>query len=316
MARDKPSGPKSGAQPGNAPDPTKAFSTTGRAGGDVEGKAEDSAGLEADERHAVVSLVRTDAALIQSIPERLSLGGGWPTAVTVGRHEDNEAVLPVRTASKLHCQVTLRAFRLSIQGSVHEAAFLRDNSRHGTLVNGFPAFRPWHWLQHGDVIGLMAKASTDVSCILNFYRVEYCKHEKLPGHMVTIEDIPARALAPSGALRRPPPPLLTKPYRGEICGRVVDVHYTDPPATYRMRIVSFDDETGWHRCDSAGLSTWDGDSFDDTIDLNTMYAEGNVKFVDELKEGGSKADGAEDDEAPLRRPPASKRRRKGIAKRG
>jgi len=60
-----------------------------------------------------------------------------------------------------------------------------------------------------------------------------------------------------------------------VIGSIIDLTYEDPPATYRVRIVSFDRKVGWHKVDSEGLSVWEGESFTDTVDLSTMQ----LKFV-------------------------------------
>merc|ERR1712157_475789 len=81
----------------------------------------------------------------------------------------------------------------------------------------------------------------------------------------------------------------------EVVGRVVDVHYADeePPVTFRMRVVEYLAEEKFHLCDSEGLSLWDGESFDDTIDLNKMYADGHITFVDEAPAGEAAAEGTD-----------------------
>jgi len=69
------------------------------------------------------------------------------------------------------------------------------------------------------------------------------------------------------------------PLGANLRGEVVDITYTDPPATYRVRVLGFDKRTGWHKIDSKGLSLWDGDSFCDTVDLAAMYRAGQVRFL-------------------------------------
>ncbi|CAE8584025.1 unnamed protein product, partial [Polarella glacialis] len=93
--------------------------------------------------------------------------------------------------SKIHCQLALRQFWMpkkegsGSKASVdpHEepqsALFLRDVSRNKMLVNGAPAFRPWHWLQEEDVIGLQTASGDSQS----LYKVKYNVHRKIPGHI-------------------------------------------------------------------------------------------------------------------------------------
>lgn len=277
----------------------KSFSTTGRTEEEEFNQPEG----EGTESSAVVALEIKKAELgvedLESVPERVLLGGGWRIACTIGRHEETDLVIPLGKVSKIHCQIALRAFRLKPGGPLHEAAFLRDVSKHGTLVNGFPAFKPWHWIQHGDILGLVDGAHQ-----LEFCRIEYRQHYQLPGHMVTTEDIPGAkpTYRPPATPRQAvqPPPRLAQPFANEICGKIVDVSYVDedPPATYRMRIVGYIAEEGFHHVDSEGLSTWDGESFDDTIDLNGMFAAGHIVFVDDAR-GNPQARTFDDEDAPL-----------------
>lgn len=249
-------------------------------------------------------MVRTDAEAEGHMPERLELGGRHPNAVTIGRHKDNQAVVELPLVSKLHCQVTLRGFRLPHQGTLHEAAFLHDVSKHGTFVNGSPAFRPWHWLQAGDVIGFRRQEQAADPVIAQLYRVEYWSHQLLPGHMVTVEDMAGRGHAPSSNPRHSGAVLAAstesaasakegvrrssrlavaarRAFGAEIVGSVVDVTYPaeEGGATYRVRVTEFKQELGWHEVDSEGLSAWDDESFQDEINLNEMYALGSITFV-------------------------------------
>lgn len=71
------------------------------------------------------------------------------------------------------------------------------------------------------------------------------------------------------------------PFGREICGRVVELHYDTPPCgIYKVRVVGFCSKMLWHTVDSEGLSLWEGDSFTDEVDLNRMYTQGQVKFLD------------------------------------
>jgi len=293
---------------------------------------------------AGAQLRRTSEPAAQCLPETLQLGGGWPDVVTFGRHVSNTAVLQLKAVSNVHCQIALRPFTLADKEEVHEALFLRDLSKHRTLVNGVPAKQEWHWLQEGDAIGVRPDW-TNPGDVLNVFEVHYCELRSLPGSALMVEaDVPRRALQeardehvgrgrnsraklepaePAAAAPKPGPPAARgaaargaeakgadadaadtgrggkrkRPAGGkaaakqpkvkqiqlfgdEVCGRVIDLTYIDPPATYRVKITSFDKEQGWHNCDSEGLSTWDGESFTDLIDLNQMNADGLVKFLD------------------------------------
>jgi len=276
-----------------------------------------------------VELQRTAESANECRPERVPIGAGYPAVVTLGRHEENTVVLTLRGASKIHCQLALRTFKLPERAEIHEALFLRDVSKNKTLVNGMPAFRPWHWVQHGDSIGLHPD-SDKPDFALELYKVWYRKLHKLPSNHLTMEDtdvagqfdavpfdvagqfdvnmyqplagpavetgdVGRRRAAPAsrrgrggagarrGAGRNGGRGGCKRPVRlgDEICGRVIDLSYLDPPATYRVRVISYDLQQGWHICDSEGLSTWDGESFTDEVDLNQMSAQGLVTFVEE-----------------------------------
>lgn len=66
-----------------------------------------------------------------------------------------------------------------------------------------------------------------------------------------------------------------------LCGRLVDVTYEDPPETFRVRVVSYDRKSGQHKIDSSGLSSWDGESFRDSIDIESLHRGGQVRLVQE-----------------------------------
>lgn len=263
-------------------------------------------------RDSGVVLLRASAVSLPGLPDRLQLGAGHPNVLTAGRHKRNDAVLDSRSASKTQCQFALRRFRLPGQEEAHVALFLRDASKNSTLVNGTPAFRPWHWLQDEDVVGLPQDTAKVVGTggPLEVFRVQYLELRKLPASLVSIGGLPCteelglkeeletqcesfsrragparprEASAPVEALprqqgrRKGDTPKL--PFGEEVCGRVVDVTYADPPATYRMRVKSFEKAQGWHICDSAGLSVWDGESFTDEIFLGQFFSEGRLRFI-------------------------------------
>jgi len=75
--------------------------------------------------------------------------------------------------------------------------------------------------------------------------------------------------------------LANAPFGTNIIGRIMDVRYTLPLATYRVQVTGFDGANGWHTVDSAGLGTpWLGDDFTDLIDVNKMYADSQITFLD------------------------------------
>jgi len=261
----------------------------------------------------VVALARSDeaaAAGATGLPSVIRFGAGWPGTATIGRQLGNDAVLPLPVASRVHCQLALRRFRLPGKEEVHEALFLRDVSKHRTLVNGVPASLAWHWLKEGDDVGLYKEHGVESPTVLHLYTVRYqvdvtwmSPDEKmaiLPNVSTPMYRRPA-ARGQAGSSKqpgrgRPPQALLddvssspshddtkkvVRRFGGQICGRVVDVTYsdTDPPTTYRARVVSYDPKNRWHIIDSKGLSTWEGEDFTDEVDLNAMYAMGSVLFV-------------------------------------
>lgn len=267
----------------------KVFSTTGRRGDSAE-----------EGFAPVVALVRIEETEAGAgLPGRLELGGRHPKAVTIGRHAENDAVASLPLVSKLHCQVTLRRFRLP-EGSTYEAAFLHDVSKHGAFVNGAPVLRPWHWLQVGDAIGVKHQEPAAEPVVVDLFRVEYCTLERLPATaLVPFEARRGRVPgAPRGraAAATSAPPL--PQFGAELVGRILDASYPadegQPAATYRVRVVDYIHEQGWHVVDSAGLSDWDGESFSDELNLDAMFALGRIRFVD-----GGEGGGGGEDNVPL-----------------
>ena len=63
--------------------------------------------------------------------------------------------------------------------------------------------------------------------------------------------------------------------------KVVDLDYGDGSegGVFRVRVVSFNPATGWYFVDSTGLSLWEGEDFNDEVDLGKMEAEGCVTPV-------------------------------------
>merc|ERR1712137_145691 len=124
----------------------------------------------------VVALARSDeaaAAGATGLPSVIRFGAGWPGTATIGRQLGNDAVLPLPVASRVHCQLALRRFRLPGKEEVHEALFLRDVSKHRTLVNGVPASLAWHWLKEGDDVGLYKEHGVESPTVLHLYTVRY-----------------------------------------------------------------------------------------------------------------------------------------------
>lgn len=236
--------------------------------------------------HPAVLLLRTDDPIVHMLPQEIGLDPGSQDSLTLGRHTGNEAVLSIKACSKVHCQFALRSFRLPSSPTAHRALFLRDVSKNRTLVNGKLAFKPWHWLHDGDRVGLH-KSSSDLKSVLEVFEVSYRSHMKLPGDAARkptgtdgSQEAPASAAVQKGKRRDVPEPGAA--LDNKVVGRVIDIHYheEDPPATFRVRIVSYDKKKHWHGVDSKGYSVWDGESFTDEVDLRQMYEEGHVKFVD------------------------------------
>jgi len=288
------------------------FSTTGRDPGKDADDQSRASGIR-----AVVKLCRTSQPEAASLPEKLLLGGpGLPDSSVLGRDECCDLVLNFKFVSKVQCQFALRGFRLPNTERCHEAVFIRDSSKNGTLVNGAKAFRPWHWLQDGDVIGLR-RDGQDPAPSFDFFQVKYLTHTPLPGEFVELEEdggvVPiaeppaAAAPGPTAASsdaaargrgtslgrgrshkRKQEPAFEKESFREDIIGRIVDITYQDGK-TFRMRVIRYMPKEDFHECDSEGLSDWDGDSFTDVHDLNTLLAIKWAKFVDEA--GGGAANG-------------------------
>eukprot|EP00928_Gymnodinium_smaydae_P070773 TRINITY_DN54544_c0_g1_i1.p1 TRINITY_DN54544_c0_g1~~TRINITY_DN54544_c0_g1_i1.p1 ORF type:complete len:369 (+),score=74.61 TRINITY_DN54544_c0_g1_i1:59-1165(+) len=68
-------------------------------------------------------------------------------------------------------------------------------------------------------------------------------------------------------------------------GKVLDVEYDNPTATYRVKVTGYDAIKQWHTVDSAGYSTMiddEGeDTFVDTLDLNELFRLGKITFVND-----------------------------------
>jgi len=75
----------------------------------------------------------------------------------------------------------------------------------------------------------------------------------------------------------------------DLCGEVVDLHY--PEGTFRTFVQSYSEATGWHNVTSEGYSIWDGEDFQDEVDLVGMLAEGSATIVKRPRR-------AEDEERP------------------
>jgi len=266
----------------------------------------------------VVTLVRLAGANTEC-PKQVHLGGGAPRTLHLGRHEDNQIVLSGRVFSKCHMQVSLRTFRRSPDTPEMEAAFLKDQSSNGTLINGLQGTKPWHWLQHGDRIGFRDRRGGSAIGHIDFFEVQYSSRQTVPREAFESESDPEDqqplAAAKKKVQKSPPPepevpsppveqpvdPAVDAPavdaaaqakgpwriprcaltFGAEIKGAVLDVFYEEEKQTFRVRVDKFIKDDGFHHVDSAGLSDWDGDSFDDTLNMSAMYAQGFIKFVDE-----------------------------------
>lgn len=73
-------------------------------------------------------------------------------------------------------------------------------------------------------------------------------------------------------------------FMDEFIGTIVDVSYVDPPSQYRLRVTGYNRRRGLFAVNSRGLSKWGGTDFNDTLDLNQMFRDGQVKVVDPLNE--------------------------------
>jgi len=284
----------------------------------------------------VVTLVRLEGAGGECGKEE-HLGGDAPRTLHIGRHEDNQIVLSGRAFSKCHLQVSLRTFRLNQDEPEMEAAFLKDQSSNGTLVNGSKATKPWHWLQHGDRIGFFDRRRGEGGPNhSDFFEVQYSSRQTVPREAFDSESDPedqplaAAAAAKKRVVQKSPRPEPEQPeqpeqpeeaqqavsepavdaaagsepaavdaaagsepakgpwripkcpmtFGAEIMGAVLDVFYEEEKQTFRVKIDKFMKEDNFHHVDSTGYSEWDGESFDDTLDVNDMYPKGFIKFVD------------------------------------
>jgi len=75
-----------------------------------------------------------------------------------------------------------------------------------------------------------------------------------------------------------PVPAVKRKYKHDLVGAILDVTYTgDESGTFRVEVIKYDQPTGWHHVNSTGLSEWDGESFTDLIDINSMACEGLIR---------------------------------------
>lgn len=264
-------------------------------------------------RGVTVVLVPAAAASARGVPE-LRLGGDSPSVAHAGSDAGRcEATLPEDVgAAPLQCQFALRSFAVQGTQEAQEALFLRDVSEtdRPTLVNGSPAYRPWHWLHKGDEVALSVGTkksmrgrggdSEQAASLWHIYRVDYCEH-------VPFLWPSAPAVAPGAGRDRTASGADAQQrdcasFGREVIGKVIDVTYEDPEATYRVRVIEFDPDTGWHNVNSHGYSKWvegaedacaqsdSGESFVDELDLGSFYQQGRVAFVDGDTAGASSDD--------------------------
>jgi len=66
-------------------------------------------------------------------------------------------------------------------------------------------------------------------------------------------------------------------YGEELVGELLEVTY--PEGTFRVRVVDYIRQRQWHIVDSAGLSTWEGESFTDELIISEMEDEGALVFL-------------------------------------
>lgn len=74
-------------------------------------------------------------------------------------------------------------------------------------------------------------------------------------------------------------------------GAVFDVRYaaSDGGGTWRVRVVGYIIEEGLHEVNSAGLSEWDGEPFQDVLDLCGFQQKRRLRLVS-IPEGGRRAE--------------------------
>jgi len=120
-----------------------------------------------------VELSWTGASAVRSLKKKLRIGAGCPSSATVGG-DDSDAVLNLSDIQDDLCKLQLRSFTLYGSDQLHEALFVHDCSESRLLINKEPAFKPWHWLQDGDLLGLHV-GGTGENKVLNFYRVTYLR---------------------------------------------------------------------------------------------------------------------------------------------
>mmetsp|Transcript_54907 Transcript_54907/g.128388 ORF Transcript_54907/g.128388 Transcript_54907/m.128388 type:complete len:315 (+) Transcript_54907:126-1070(+) len=243
--------------------------------------------------------------------EEVHFGTRLNSSIMAGRSDKCDVTLPFKVASKQHCQILLRQFKFEDSQKVHEAIFLRDLSRNGTMVNNQRANQPIQWLQDGDIIGIQAESTTNQTIVHACWKVVYCKHHRFrvkdaklalapppvggvgeakPNHAAPAKVSPAakqqvikakaKGKTARGAAAGPPPLPKLETLGQEVVGRVVEIAYIDPPETYRVKIMKYDSESQFHTVDSTGYSTWDDESFQDTLDLNVFQQAGRLTFME------------------------------------
>jgi hypothetical protein len=281
--------------------------------------------LTAESAAPAVILRPTDEAASTHGVTELKLGGGHAAVAHVGSDARMCEVILPPTAAPLQCQLALRSFKFpgyeAESDAVFEALFLRDVGDLPTRVNGRAAYRPWHWLQDGDKIGLGRPGTADC---WTFSHVWYCSVHSLPTEPAALRKhivasaprkaspspVPAIAvsspLAATAATRGLSAPssgrgaigpnrrkgrgrgqcIATKAWATfdvDIVGKVIDLTYDNPVATYRVRVVEFDVATLTHIVNSEGYSEWvdenGSDTFIDEVFLRQMYNEGKVAII-------------------------------------
>eukprot|EP00403_Amphidinium_massartii_P019440 CAMPEP_0178419124 /NCGR_PEP_ID=MMETSP0689_2-20121128/25446_1 /TAXON_ID=160604 /ORGANISM="Amphidinium massartii, Strain CS-259" /LENGTH=323 /DNA_ID=CAMNT_0020040547 /DNA_START=28 /DNA_END=999 /DNA_ORIENTATION=- len=251
--------------------------------------------------------------------EKVLFGPGFNDVINVGRDDGLDVPLDLRAVSKVHCQFLLRTFRWSGDDpeKKHEAFFLRDVSRNGTLVNGVAAVRPLHWLQDGDVIGVF-RAPNDPQ-VQDCWKVVYIKLDRLRNKEHDAPEVPSKGKSAPVASHetqsgKASQPKTKAPTTGagkakakakakmpevrilaeDVVGDIIDIRYVEPDETFRVKVVRYDVESKYHQVDSTGYSTWDGESFDDTLDLNEFYQAGRLTFIEvDDSEGATAGDKAQ-----------------------
>jgi len=67
-------------------------------------------------------------------------------------------------------------------------------------------------------------------------------------------------------------------FKREVINQVISVPYLDSSVSFDVRIVGWLERSRLHVVNSRDLSTWEGKTFEEKIDLNAMFRDGQVAF--------------------------------------